>query len=70
MRSSLQYILSAIFICQMYLAMLVLAIWYTPFVLFRRDAAFDAVHTYTPVSYTHLDVYKRQARRLLRPPDA
>ena len=47
MRSSLQYILSAIFICQMYLAMLVLAIWYTPFVLFRRDAAFDAVHTYT-----------------------
>ena len=47
MRNILQYILSAIFICQMYLAMLVLAIWYTPFVLFRRDAAFDAVHTYT-----------------------
>lgn len=47
MRNVLQYILSFIFICQMYLAMLVLAIWYTPFVLFRRDAAFDAVHTYT-----------------------
>jgi 1-acyl-sn-glycerol-3-phosphate acyltransferase len=47
MRNILQYILSFIFICQMYLAMLVLAIWYTPFVLFRRDAAFDAVHTYT-----------------------
>jgi len=47
MRNVLQYILSFVFICQMYLAMVVLAIWYTPLVLFRRDAAFDAVHTYT-----------------------
>ena len=47
MRVALQYILSLIFIGQMYLAMLVLAIFWTPIVLFRRDAAFDAVHSYT-----------------------
>jgi 1-acyl-sn-glycerol-3-phosphate acyltransferase len=46
MRVLVQYILSLIFIGQMYLAMLVLAIWWTPFVLFRREAAFDAVHSY------------------------
>lgn len=46
MRLALQYILSAIFIVQMYLSMVVLAIWWTPFVLFRKDAAFDAVHAY------------------------
>ncbi|WP_284165754.1 lysophospholipid acyltransferase family protein [Frigidibacter sp. SD6-1] len=47
MRLAFQYLMSLIFIGQMYLAMLVLAIWYTPFALFRRDAAFDAIHTYT-----------------------
>lgn len=46
MRLAAQYVLSLIFIGQMYLAMLVLAIWWTPFVLFRRDAAFDACHSY------------------------
>lgn len=46
MRHALQYILSLIFIGQMYLAMLVLAIWWTPIALFRRDAAFDAIHAY------------------------
>lgn len=46
MRHALQYILSLIFIGQMYLAMLVLAIWWTPMALFRRDAAFDAIHAY------------------------
>lgn len=46
MRLALQYVLSAIFIAQMYLSMVVLAIWWTPFVLFRKDAAFDAVHAY------------------------
>jgi 1-acyl-sn-glycerol-3-phosphate acyltransferase len=46
MRLALQYVLSVIFIGQMYLAMLVLAIWFTPLVLFRREAAYDAVHTY------------------------
>lgn len=47
MRLALQYILSLIFIGQMYLAMFVLAIYWLPFVLIRRDAAFDAVHSYT-----------------------
>jgi 1-acyl-sn-glycerol-3-phosphate acyltransferase len=47
MRLALQYILSLIFIGQMYLAMLVLAIYWLPFVLWRPDAAFDAVHSYT-----------------------
>lgn len=46
MRTALQYVLSLIFIVQMYLAMAVYALWWTPFVLFRRDAAFDAVHAY------------------------
>jgi 1-acyl-sn-glycerol-3-phosphate acyltransferase len=46
MRLALQYLLSLIFIGQMYLAMLVLAIWYTPFAILRRDAAFDAIHAY------------------------
>ena len=46
MRLALQYVLSAIFIAQMYLSMVVLAIWWTPIVLFRKDAAFDAVHAY------------------------
>ncbi len=46
MRLALQYILSAIFIAQMYLSMVVLAIWWTPIVLMRKNAAFDAVHSY------------------------
>lgn len=46
MRTALQYVLSLVFIVQMYLAMAVYALWWTPFVLFRRDAAFDAVHAY------------------------
>jgi len=46
MRTALQYVLSLIFIVQMYLAMLVLAIFWTPFALVRRDAAFDAIHAY------------------------
>ncbi len=46
MRLALQYLLSLIFIGQMYLAMLVLAIWFTPFAVVRRDAAFDAIHAY------------------------
>ncbi len=47
MKHALQYILSLIFIGQMYLAMVVLAVWWTPIALLRRDAAFDAVHSYT-----------------------
>lgn len=46
MRTALQYLLSVVFIVQMYLAMAVLALWWTPIVLFRREAAFDAVHSY------------------------
>jgi len=46
MRLALQYVLSLIFIVQMYLAMAVYALAWTPIVLFRRDAAFDAVHAY------------------------
>ena len=46
MRPALQYALSFIFIVQMYLAMVVLAIFWTPIALVRRDAAFDAVRSY------------------------
>ena len=45
MRLALQYILSAIFIVQMYLSMFVLAVIFTPIALFHRDTAFTAVHT-------------------------
>jgi len=47
MRLAVRYVLSVVFIVQMYLAMLVLALWWTPFVLMRRDAAFDAVHAFS-----------------------
>ncbi len=46
MRTLLQYPLSAIFIVQMYLAMVILAIYWTPIAIFRREAAFDAVQSY------------------------
>lgn len=46
MRRILQWPLSALFIAQMYLAMVVYALLYTPIVLFRREAVFDAVHAY------------------------
>lgn len=46
MRYALQWVMSLIFIVQMYVAMAVLAIFFTPAVLFRRNAAFAAVHTY------------------------
>ena len=42
----IQWIRSLIFIGQMYLAMLVLAIFYTPWALVDRRGAFAAVHTY------------------------
>jgi 1-acyl-sn-glycerol-3-phosphate acyltransferase len=46
MRLLLQYVLSVIFILQMYLAMVIYALYWTPIVIFRREAAFDAVHAY------------------------
>lgn len=46
MRLALQYVLSLIFIVQMYLALAIFALAWSPLVLFRRDAAFGAVHSY------------------------
>ncbi|MCW3784543.1 lysophospholipid acyltransferase family protein [Defluviimonas salinarum] len=46
MRLALQYLLSVIFIVQMYLAMALYALFWTPFVMLRREAVFDAVHAY------------------------
>ena len=46
MRTALQYVLSFVFIVQMYLSMFLMAIWWTPIAMFRKNAAFDAVHSY------------------------
>jgi 1-acyl-sn-glycerol-3-phosphate acyltransferase len=43
---AVQFLRSLAFIAQMYLAMLLLAIWWTPLVLRRRERAFDAIHAY------------------------
>jgi 1-acyl-sn-glycerol-3-phosphate acyltransferase len=43
---ALQWLRSLLFVMQMYLAMLVLAIVYTPFAIFRREAALAACHSY------------------------
>lgn len=41
-----QYLRSVAFVAQMYLSLLLFALWWTPFSLLRRDAAFDAVHAW------------------------
>jgi len=46
MRYAIQWLRSLVFIGQMYVMMLVLALFYTPFALFSRDWAFKAVHAY------------------------
>ncbi|MEZ5760419.1 MAG: lysophospholipid acyltransferase family protein [Paracoccaceae bacterium] len=46
MRLILQYLLSVVFIVQMYLAMIVYALVWLPAVLWRRENAFRAVHGY------------------------
>ncbi|MBO6789296.1 MAG: 1-acyl-sn-glycerol-3-phosphate acyltransferase [Dinoroseobacter sp.] len=46
MKTAWQYIVSFIFIIQMYLMMAVLAIYYAPLAVFRRQSAYDGVHTY------------------------
>ncbi len=46
MRDLFQLLRSLVFIVQMYLAMVVLAIVFTPFAIFRRDMALRACHTY------------------------
>ncbi len=43
---AVQWVLSVIFIAQMYLAMPVLAIWYTPQAIFSRDRAVAGAHAY------------------------
>ncbi len=45
-RNPVQLVRSLIFIVQMYLAMVVLAIVFTPFAIVRRDMALRACHTY------------------------
>ena len=42
-----QLFMSLVFIIQMYLMMVLMALFYTPFVLFSREWAFRAVHAYT-----------------------
>lgn len=43
---AIRWVLSLIFIIQMYLAMAVVAIVFAPFALFSRDAAYKACHVY------------------------
>ncbi|WP_460275097.1 lysophospholipid acyltransferase family protein [Celeribacter sp. ULVN23_4] len=42
----IQWLLSLIFVIQMYLAMFILAIFFTPLAMIKRDWAFKAAHTY------------------------
>lgn len=46
MRSALQWLLSLIFIVQMYVAMAVIGILYLPYAIFSRDGALAACHAY------------------------
>jgi len=46
MRYAVQYVLSLAFIGQMYVAMPVMAIWYAPITMFRRDWSYKAVRAY------------------------
>ncbi len=46
MRETVQLLRSLVFIVQMYLAMVVIAIAFTPFAVIRRDMAVRACHTY------------------------
>jgi 1-acyl-sn-glycerol-3-phosphate acyltransferase len=46
MRLAVQYALSAVFVVQMYLAMAVLAVGFTPWAILDRRGAFAGVHTY------------------------
>ena len=43
-----RWLLSLIFIVQMYLAMAVLAIVFAPWALFSRTGAYAAMHSYCP----------------------
>ena len=46
MRNAVQYIRSALFIGQMYLAMAVIALGFAPFAMFSRNMALQACYTY------------------------
>lgn len=46
MRTALQYLMSVIFIAQMYLAMALYALIWAPRVIWRREAVFGAAHAY------------------------
>ena len=46
MRAAFQYIRSVVFIGQMYLAMLVLAVVFLPYAIWHRDGALRAMHSY------------------------
>ena len=46
MRLAIQYLRSALFIVQMYIAMAVMAVAFLPFALIRREMALKACHTY------------------------
>jgi 1-acyl-sn-glycerol-3-phosphate acyltransferase len=46
MRLALQYVLSAVFIVQMYAMMALMAVWFTPWAILDRRGAFAAVHSY------------------------
>lgn len=47
MRYALQYARSFVFLIQMYAMMPILALWFTPFAVFNRQAAYDGVRTYS-----------------------
>lgn len=47
MRTAFQWIMSLLFVIQMYLAMVVMAIWFLPQVAVRRERVFVTIHTYT-----------------------
>lgn len=46
MTTPFQWLRSVLFVVQMYLAMPIMALWFTPLALLRREAAYDAVHAY------------------------
>jgi len=47
MRYAIRYVLSLLFIIQMYLAMPIMAIWFTPFTIFSRQWSYKAVRAYS-----------------------
>ena len=46
-QSAVQYVMSLVFIAQMYLAMPVMAVWFTPFTMVSREWSYRAVRAYS-----------------------